>query len=214
MARFEERVAQETQAIDRPAGDQSTCYFCGERYLALGEDNNLIFREYKAYLVCGHIFGHRCLYNWMTSAQHVSGSPRCPHNCIALRHNCTHLTTPVVSNPEKGYHDASTSMIPWAYKFCETRKGTQLRMGFERAREMERGAEMNAIESRQDHRRGLRKAVEVLRRRRVPFAERIYTLARLQRLRTEKKLRGAQAMWWSKTWEECWGVEANIIQEG
>lgn len=100
----------------------SSCGLCRERYynrrVLPSNMVHLELRERKAYLPCGHCFGHRCLHNWMIRA-HLHGGPiRCPRGCISLRHNCGHLAMPTCSRPDRRYRNFSSATIPWACEFC------------------------------------------------------------------------------------------------
>ncbi|KAL7795421.1 hypothetical protein V8C37DRAFT_374463 [Trichoderma ceciliae] len=198
--------------ISRIASDYSTCYLCGLTYRAL-DRSMLVAREYKAYLPCGHFFGNRCLFRWVFNARNSGGHGRCPQDCISLRHDCGHLTTPVAAEPTPTHRDASAAVIPWACEFCETPEGSRLRRNLEWLREMERATEKSARQNRGEQKGGLQKAFDTLCGRHAPFAEKIHSVVKEKRQKAETKLHRAQAFWWIRTWERFWEIGAVVQRE-
>ncbi|KAF4973957.1 hypothetical protein FZEAL_9085 [Fusarium zealandicum] len=108
----------------RNAGDNA-CAFCGVRYSQAPEPGNVGQGEYKAYLPCGHHYGHKCLFRYLKSLSLVHQTLRkCPTgNCISLRHLCEHVSLPSVQAPERPHAARSEPLIDWRCEYCESFKG-------------------------------------------------------------------------------------------
>ncbi|RFU81588.1 zinc finger, ring fyve phd-type [Trichoderma arundinaceum] len=181
------------------------CYFCRLDFEVLRTVGQEVFREHKAYLPCGHFFGHRCLFNWITNRGQPERRIRCPLDCISLHHNCEHLTMPARMKPTRTYRKASTDIIPWAYGFCELPFGRRLCKRIERIHRREERSE--------DEKSMLQKALEVLYGQRFPFAGKMRTPWTKKREDAEEGLRREQAIWWAKMWQAIWKIRATILEE-
>ncbi|KAH6893206.1 hypothetical protein B0T10DRAFT_592138 [Thelonectria olida] len=78
--------------------------------------------EVKAYLPCGHAFGHVCLFKGLVNG----GYSRCPRgNCIFLRHECRHRTIPRTEPPPQNFTDTTAENLPLDCEFCHSEKGSR-----------------------------------------------------------------------------------------
>lgn len=99
-----------------------TCYFCDHPVISTPSTDH--GPERKAYLPCGHYFGHRCLHERVENKE--VPLHRCPRaDCIGLTHACQHYMTPMVTAPEVPYTD-NTGGLPWMCEFCTTPSGQSL----------------------------------------------------------------------------------------
>ncbi|KAH6611339.1 zinc finger protein [Trichoderma cornu-damae] len=201
-------VPEQVVDVGKPAVDTTACSLCRLSHLAPGPANQPPFREHMVYLPCRHSFGHRCLYRWMTNLQRAGRHCRCPRDCIALHHCCGHLTMPVRTEPNRSYHDTSTTVIPWVCEFCESPDGSRLRTRLEQMRQVEGTTRANVMRNRELRGGNLKKVFNVIRGRHYPFAERVHLSMRQERQRAEIELHRTQAVWWIETWEALWGIEA------
>lgn len=106
--------------------DMRFCYMCGGKF---GARRRLdAKRERRAFLPCAHVVGHRCIFDWMSTAK---ASARCPKCSLTIRHACEHLTMPTHASPDDDplgpFKDKESPILPWDYEFCQTRKGRRLR---------------------------------------------------------------------------------------
>ena len=106
--------------------DTRICSLCDGRIGMLRKGGGK--KEMLAYLPCSHVFGHDCIFKYISSSM-VSG--RCPKCWVTLRHSCEHLTLPrhkaLYDHPEALSIDTRAPVLPWNYGFCETERGRRLR---------------------------------------------------------------------------------------
>ncbi|KAL7945521.1 hypothetical protein V8C42DRAFT_59174 [Trichoderma barbatum] len=109
------------------------CALCSEPYQRRHMRSGricLIHRESRAWLPCGHCFGHRCLHHWMDFAYNVYNDRRlrCPYGCTPLHHSCGHLTMPMkaLNQTRPCHRNPSAVSIPWDYEFCSSSRGRML----------------------------------------------------------------------------------------
>ncbi|KAI5461503.1 hypothetical protein BGZ63DRAFT_404352 [Mariannaea sp. PMI_226] len=103
--------------------DPDICDICATRF---GEISPITEkREVKAYLPCGHFFGHGCLF-WNMGEQR-GPMARCPRgNCISLRHICCHPAIPSTQAPIRSFNDTDARQLPWLCEYCNTKDGRKI----------------------------------------------------------------------------------------
>ncbi|KPM41268.1 hypothetical protein AK830_g5292 [Neonectria ditissima] len=114
-----EAIVKETVEEARHRFD-NLCILCNNQ---IGDRRSYRFSsERKAYLPCGHFFGHQCIFSWLN--YHQGQRKRCPRNdCISLRHECEHHAVPTTQPNERPFTDVNKDRIPWRCEFCETNRG-------------------------------------------------------------------------------------------
>ncbi|KAH8125549.1 hypothetical protein LI328DRAFT_167358 [Trichoderma asperelloides] len=175
--------------ISRHRSNPSACYFCGIEYW-----HNL---EPKVYLPCGHSFGIRCLYKWMSAGRIDTGQIRCPHQCISLRHHCGHLTTSCSSEPYPWFTDVSATAIPSVYEFCKKGRGRMLNRDVKRLQKIEVALMQASIENRRGR---LHKFLDVICFRQPPFSKKLLLAVRRLRGQVLSELQRKHLLWWINEW--------------
>ncbi|KAH7152087.1 hypothetical protein B0J13DRAFT_522401 [Dactylonectria estremocensis] len=75
------------------------------------------FQEQKAYLPCGHAFGHQCIFWWLSWNRIRRGV--CPRgDCISVKHECGHMAVPTTQPNKHLFTDTMRTRIPWPCEFC------------------------------------------------------------------------------------------------
>ncbi|KAH7165834.1 hypothetical protein EDB81DRAFT_265155 [Dactylonectria macrodidyma] len=98
------------------------------------------FQEQKAYLPCGHAFGHQCLFWWLSFNQVSRGN--CPRvGCITSMHECGHMAVPTTQPNKHLFNDTTRARIPWPCEFCESPRGVELRRLIEQSSQETRRAQ-------------------------------------------------------------------------
>ncbi|KAG6258191.1 hypothetical protein E4U24_002903 [Claviceps purpurea] len=163
---------------ERPA----FCSMCGGVF---GEDREKA-REILVYLPCGHVFGDKCLFRYMSKS---SGAGRC-HNypCISIRHMCEHMTLPTTTPMPHTFNDVSRTVLPWNYEFCSSPKGLKLLRSIAKL-----GAKVRKLEAQKRNRR--KPAMDFALNSKLRF----YTSSLEQ---AEKRLDEAQRVCWTSRWDE------------
>lgn len=87
--------------------------------------------EIKAYLPCGHSFGHICLFGLMHMRRRTA---LCPvKDCkISLRHSCGHLVIPSMTRPEAFFQDTAADVMPSPCPYCASPTGQRKRERLEK----------------------------------------------------------------------------------
>lgn len=110
-----------------------SCAFCGKLYIKVPPDTEAEDfgegMEVKAYLPCGHAFGHRCLNRYIQALKHEGTQPGetqprrcCPWgDCIPLRHRCGHTCIPqrTLATPFSPIRINTVKNSPVLREFCE-----------------------------------------------------------------------------------------------
>ncbi|KAJ6438297.1 TBP-associated factor IIF [Purpureocillium lavendulum] len=113
--------------------DHKACYVCGEVFGETKKRGVQWPKEVYAYLRCGHVFGHECLYRWLTGPV----PPRCPKCRVSMIHSCEHLTVPTRKPPATESlpvcTDPTAVVMPFDYEFCRTHEGRTLRHAVDEA---------------------------------------------------------------------------------
>ncbi|KAG5918376.1 hypothetical protein E4U61_001831 [Claviceps capensis] len=163
---------------ERPA----FCSMCGGVF---GEDREKA-REILVYLPCGHVFGDKCLFRYMSKS---SGAGRCHnHPCISIRHMCEHMTMPTTTPMPHTFNDVSRTVLPWNCEFCSSPKGLKLLRSIAKL-----GAKVRKLEAQKRNRR--KPAMDFALNSRLRF----YTSSLEQ---AEKRLDEAQRVCWTSRWDE------------
>ncbi|TFB04452.1 hypothetical protein CCMA1212_003948 [Trichoderma ghanense] len=188
--------------------DSGSCSLCGtsDTYQEPYPDRDDIFQERRAYLPCGHFFGHRCLYSWMYSAFCNRRPLRCPRGCVSLLHKCGHPTLPVWQRPARLHSDPETA-IPWDYDFCESEQGErciQMISGLTKA-ERATAPRSTQPEGEEEGKRSLRRR---LRDTLVsPVFERMQRAVERRRQEAMRYWKSRQISWWLDSWADTWGID-------
>ncbi|KAM0434099.1 hypothetical protein ACHAPT_004044 [Fusarium lateritium] len=112
------------------------CAFCGKQYIKVAsvayQDDDAL--EIRAYLPCGHVFGHRCLNRYMQGLKHDGTQPKCCPwgDCIPLEHYCGHLCIPQRTVPEHLCTNKSSPVLDDLCEFCASAEGRSLRQRIEK----------------------------------------------------------------------------------
>ncbi|KAG5980932.1 hypothetical protein E4U55_003466 [Claviceps digitariae] len=168
-------------------GRPTFCSICGGVF---GEEKGQA-REKLAYLPCGHVFGDRCLFRYMSKP---FGAGRCPNSpCIPLRHMCEHVTMPTTVPVNRTFNVSSATVLPWNYEFCSSPKGLKLLRSIN-----ELGSKLRKLEAKKRNRR--KPAMAFALGSRIKY----YTSSLEQ---TEKRLDEAQRVCWFSRWDEFRVVE-------
>lgn len=182
--RTESELSQAPTAVMKMNSERrpALCFMCGKLF-GTGKGQT---REKMAHLPCGHVFGHECLFRYMSKP---SGAGGCPNlHCIPMRHVCEHLTMPRSAPPAETFRDCSVAVLPWNYEFCSSPKGLKyLRII------AESGGKVRRLESQRRNPR--RSAMTFTVHSRLKY----YTALLEQ---TEKRLDEAQRIWWTNRWDE------------
>ncbi|KAG6016366.1 hypothetical protein E4U43_003751 [Claviceps pusilla] len=187
--RTESELSQALTAVmpHEPDGRPIFCSICGGVF---GEEKGQT-RERLAYLPCGHVFGDRCLYRYMSKP---FGAGRCPNSpCIPMRHMCEHVAMPSTTPVDQTFNDSSATVLPWNYEFCSSPKGLKFLRSID-----ELGSKVRKLEAQKRSRR--KSAKDIALNSRLKY----YTSALEQ---TEKRLDEAQRACWFNRWEEFRVVE-------
>ncbi|KAH6987811.1 hypothetical protein BKA56DRAFT_280493 [Ilyonectria sp. MPI-CAGE-AT-0026] len=185
--------------VEKLRDDQggTACSICG---VIFGSRRGFhFFPEQKAHLPCGHIFGHQCIFWWLTWNRGRMG--KCPRGgCITLRHECGHVAVPTTRPHERLFTDAARETIPWPCEFCESPRGAKLFQSIERSTEETR----RARQGRKDFLGTPRTMVWNLREK--------FHWHRL--FSKESKLEREAAAWFRRKWAKfenlCWRHEARV----
>lgn len=187
--------------------DADSCGLCGSvTYQQPHPNRDYISRERRAYLPCGHFFGHCCLYSWMCFAFCNSHPPRCPRGCISLRHRCGHPTLPVWQRPARLHSDPEAA-IPWDYDYCESGQGKKCSQFLSRLTKAGRATvpRSTQLEDKEQGKRSLRSR---LRDTLVsPVSERMNRVAKQRRQQAIRYWKSRQIRWWMDKWADTWAID-------
>ncbi|KAG5951165.1 hypothetical protein E4U53_003627 [Claviceps sorghi] len=158
------------------------CSICGGVF---GEETEKA-RERPAYLPCGHAFGDKCLFRYMSK---TFGAARCPNPpCIPMRHMCEHMALPTTTPVDHTFNDSSAIVLPWNYEFCLSPKGMKFVRSIDKL-----GSKVRKLEAQKRNRR--KSAMD------FAFNSRLrYYTSSLEQM--EKRLDEAQRIFWTSRWDE------------
>ncbi|KAG5922828.1 hypothetical protein E4U42_005230 [Claviceps africana] len=182
--RTESELSQALTAImpHDSEGRPTLCSICGGVF---GEETKKA-REKLAYLPCGHAFGDKCLFRYMSQP---FGAARCPNPpCIPIRHMCEHMALPTATPANQTFNDSSAMVLPWNYEFCLSPKGLKFVRSID-----ELGSKVRKLESQKRNRR--KSAMDFAFNSRLRY----YTSSLEQ---VEKRLDEAQRIFWTSRWDE------------
>ncbi|KAH0498033.1 hypothetical protein TgHK011_005312 [Trichoderma gracile] len=187
--------------------DSGSCSLCGttDTYQKPHFSQNHMFQERRAYLPCGHFFGHRCLYRWMYSAFCHRHPLRCPHGCISLLHKCGHPTLPVWQRPARLHSDPEIA-IPWDYEFCESERGKRCTRIISILAKAEWPTPPRSAQPKGEEKgkRGLRRRLHNTLV--SPVSERLQRAVEQQRQHAMMYWKSRQISWWLDKWADTWGI--------